>query len=317
MPEAHPNLDADALPLPPRRADRPITLAHRAEFGALVALLAFFRLIGVDAASFIAGKFCRFVGPLLSKIHNRGERNLRMIFPEWTERRRQYVLRGAWENLGRTAAEFAHLNKFDPRKDDGRLEIDGVEKILALAESREPAIIVSGHFANWELMPVSFFAADIDYDVVYRPANNPLVDELIIKERAKVMTRRQIPKSLYSLRALFDTLNAGRTLAMLADQKLNDGIEAPFFDRPAMTLHAPARLALKFNVPIIPASIARKNGANFKITVKDPIDYAPTGDLHADALAITTLINRSLEADILAHPDQWLWFHRRWPIDAE
>ncbi|MEL7486128.1 MAG: lysophospholipid acyltransferase family protein [Pseudomonadota bacterium] len=309
--------EENAIPLPPRRSDRPITIAHRIEYGALVFLLAFFRVIGLDTSSFIAGKFCRVVGPLLKTIHSRGERNLRMIYPDWSEKDIKETLAGAWENIGRTAAEFAHLEKFDPRKDDGRLEIDGVEKVLALAASGEPAIIVSGHFANWELMPVCFFAADIDYDVVYRPANNPLVDELIIKTRGAVMTRRQIPKSLYSLRALFDTLKDGRTLAMLADQKLNDGIEAPFFDRPAMTLHAPARLSLKFGVPIIPAAIARKNGACFKITVKDPIAYAPTGDLHADALAITTLINESLEEDIRAHPDQWLWFHRRWPKDVQ
>ncbi len=37
------------------------------------------------------------------------------------------------------------------------------------------------------------------------------------------------------------------------DQKMNDGVEATLFGRPAMTAPAMAALALRFRCPVIPA----------------------------------------------------------------
>ncbi len=307
------SLEDAPIALPERRANRPVTIAVRAEYAALRALIFFFRLVGVDAASGVAGRFCRIVGPLFGSITKRGKTNMRLAFPDWTEAQIDAHLRDVWENLGRTAAEFAHLEDFDPFADNGRIELVGAERLRGVAEGGGPVIFVSGHFANWELMSIAFHRAGIDYGVVYRAANNPLVDEFIIRERAKVMSRRQIPKGKRGARALVETLKAGRSLAMLVDQKLNDGIEAPFMGLASMTAPTPARLSLKFNAPLVPVAIERISGAQFRITVREPIAFEPTGDATADTLALTTLINEAIERDIRARPGQWLWLHRRWP----
>ncbi|MCK5744944.1 MAG: lysophospholipid acyltransferase family protein, partial [Oricola sp.] len=144
-------------------------------------------------------------------------------------------------------------------------------------------------------------------------ANNPLTDEYIIKHRGRVMSRRQVPKGKRGGRALVDALKEGRSLAMLVDQKLNSGISVPFMGLPAMTAPAAARLSLKYGAPLIQISLVRLQGAHLRFTVHDPLDFAPTGDAGADTEALTIRINEALEADIRAHPGQWLWFHRRWP----
>ncbi len=305
------SLEETQVALPARRANRPVTLAARAEHAALQGLIALFRLAGVDAASAISGRFCRTAGPLLRTVTKRGETNMRLVYPDWTDAEIRAALRDVWDNLGRTAGEFAHLEKFDPFADDSRIEIVGAERLKAVAEGGGPVIFVSGHFANWELMSVAFHRAGLDYGV----ANNPLVDEFIIRERAKVMSRRQIPKGKRGARALVDTLKAGRSLAMLVDQKLNDGVDAPFMGLPAMTAPTPARLSLKFGAPLIPVSIERTKGARFRITVREPIEFAPSGDPAADTRALTMLVNEAIERDIRARPGQWLWLHRRWAKD--
>ena len=103
---------SDAIALPPRRADRPITIMHRFEYGLAAVLIMFFRLIGVRASSFIAGKFMRIIGPMLRPVHNRATTNLRYVFPDMSRADIYRISRDVWENLGRTAAEFAHLEKF-------------------------------------------------------------------------------------------------------------------------------------------------------------------------------------------------------------
>lgn len=306
-------MTSDTIPLPAPRSNRAVTIASRMEYAAVVVLFAFFRLVGVDAASALAGKFTRLVGPLIGPISDRARRNLAAAYPHWDRPQIEATVRGVWENLGRTTAEMAHLKTFARFPDTDRLTVDHFDRLDALRLSGKPAIFVSGHFANWEVMSIVVHRAGLDYGVVYRAANNPLIDAMIIRLRAEVMSRRQIPKGKRGGRALIETLAAGRSLAMLVDQKLNDGIEATLFGRRAMTAPAAARLSLKYGAPVIPISVVRQKGARFHVSIGEPVDFTPLGESTRDVADLTQRINDRLEADIRAHPEQWLWLHRRWP----
>jgi KDO2-lipid IV(A) lauroyltransferase len=100
---------------------------------------------------------------------------------------------------------------------------------------------------------------------------------------------------------------------LLVDQKLNDGIAVPFFGRPAMTAPALALLALHFDCTVLPARVERLHGAHFRLTIEPPLSLARTGNRTADAAALMTEVNRTLERWIRHRPDQWFWLHRRWP----
>ena len=94
---------------------------------------------------------------------------------------------------------------------------------------------------------------------------------------------------------------------MLVDQKMNDGIAVPFFGVPAMTAPAIAQLALRYDLPILPAYVLRKSGAHFEAHMFPALEYEKTGDAEKDTLAIMTAINQMLEGWIRAHPEQWFW----------
>lgn len=304
--------DAEEIALPERR-DRPVTLLHRLELGLVMALTGFFKLLGPDAASAVAGKTMRAIGPMIRPVSRKAENNLRRVFPDWPEEKIRAVTKDIWENVARTGAEFVHLGDLRAFETNGRVEMIGKEKLDAIIASPSPVIFFSAHFANWELIPAILNRAGLDYSFVYRAANNPLTDEFIIRQRGKVMSRRQVPKGKRGGRALVEALSQGRSLAMLVDQKLNSGISVPFMGIPAMTAPAAARLSLKYGAPLIQISLVRLEGAHFRFTVRDPLDFAPSGDTGADVETLTVRINEALEADIRAHPGQWLWFHRRWP----
>jgi KDO2-lipid IV(A) lauroyltransferase len=99
---------------------------------------------------------------------------------------------------------------------------------------------------------------------------------------------------------------------MLVDQKLNSGIEVPFFGRPAMTAPAIAQLALKYDLPLVPAGIRRTNGANFEVIIHPPLEHPRTSDTAADVRTLMGTINTFLEDAIRADPPNWMWLHRRW-----
>ena len=150
--------------------------------------------------------------------------------------------------------------------------------------------------------------------LIYRAANNPIVDEKIIELRSKVTSRYLIPKSKRGSRAILRAVNDGLSLCLLADQKLNDGIEAPFMGHPAMTAPLAAKMAVKSNLPIVPVNLVRKPGqVQFTFSVREPITVEPSGDVETDTKELTTRINKVLGDMIMENPEQWLWFHRRWP----
>lgn len=293
----------------------PASVGQLAEYMLARGLLRAFRLIGVDAASAIAGGFLRIAGPLLGRVHARGLTNLSIAFPEITSKERAAILRGAWENLGRTSAEFSNLGAFDPALPRSRVEVVGGDRARE-AVAAGPVIFVSAHLANWEIMAIVLASYGIDHGVVYRSANNPLVDDLIRRLRTEVMSADQIPKGPRGARALIEAMRSGRAIAMLADQKLNDGISAPFFGKPAMTAPTAARLSLRYGAAIMPAGIMRLRGARFRMTFREPIAFTPSGEASADTAALTARINEALEREIREAPGQWLWFHRRYPKDA-
>ena len=304
---APPRWDEDA-PLPDARGDRRPTALHRVENAAANGLFGWSRRVGLTRASDRFGAFARRLGPRLP-VHQRGLANLRLVMPERAAQH-EAILADAWENLGRTTAEYAHMPEVA-----GRVTVVGAERLEPVRAGR-PAVFVSGHIANWEAMPMALHRAGLRTAAVYRAANNPLVDRTIIERRAEVMTRHLIPKGQRGGRALMGAFRDGLSLCMLTDQKLNDGIEVPFLGAPAMTAPAPARLALRGDLPVIPLQIVREPGPRFTLTVHAPLVFERTGEAAADTRALTAAINDAVGGFIREHPGQWLWFHRRWPKSA-
>lgn len=301
------------------RLARERALQYRIEYAAFCAARAIFGRLKVDRASALGGWIARRFGPVFARrAHRRAQDNLRRAFPKRSDAEIRGILGDVWENLGRTAAEFFHLDAFRPFEEGGRVAVEGAGRLETLKAAGRPAVFVSGHFANWEVAAIALHRAGVATCVAYRPANNLYVDEAIIETRAAVMSAATAPKGPEGMRKMLAALKAGRSLAMLTDQKLNDGIEATLLDRPAMTAPAPARLALRFGAPIIPLAIERNSGANFTVRIYPPIDSETTGHdtEEARAAALTQQINDFLSERIRARPGEWLWLHNRWPAEG-
>jgi Kdo2-lipid IVA lauroyltransferase/acyltransferase len=178
-----------------------------------------------------------------------------------------------------------------------------------------PCIIFSGHFANWELLPASAAQRGLHTVLVYRAANNPLVDWLY-RRRTGHADASIAPKGVRGARILFRAMKEGRTLGILVDQKMNDGIAVPFLGRDAMTAPALAELALRFRCPVVPAHVVRTGGARFKIIVEEPLTVVETGDRKRDVEALMGQVNQRMGQWVREQPEQWLWVHSRWPKET-
>ena len=284
-------------------------LGEASEAALLVLVLALFACLPLDWASALGGAVGRLLGPRLG-ISRRALRNLGRALPEIGETERRRILRGMWDNLGRSVAEYPHLGRICAAG-SGRVEVVDAESLAALLSGDRPAIVFGGHFGNWEVGPSTVHRVlGASLLSVYRAANNPWVDRLL---RYRLRSRRAVAKGAEGGRALIRHLRQGGHVAMLVDQKQNDGLAVPFFGRDAMTAPAIARLALRFACAIVPIRVERLGGAHFRLSVLPPIAVVESGDPGADVLSTMTRINAVVEAWVRARPEQWLWLHRRWP----
>jgi Kdo2-lipid IVA lauroyltransferase/acyltransferase len=280
-------------------------IRYRLEATAARLMFAVLGPFNVDRVSAFGAWLGRKVGPL-TRAHRTAARNLERAMPELDAAARAKVLIGAWDNFGRTMMEYAVIPKLS-----GRATIEGHEELAALAREGKPALLMTGHLGNWELIFDVLRIHTKPITAVYRKANNPLVDEMIAEVRLRGVAGLA-PKGPAGARIVLTDLKQGGHVVMLVDQKLSSGIEVPFFGRPAATAPAIASFALRLDCPVFPIRVIRLGGARFKVSIEKPWRFAPTDDHDADVMNAMTTINQRLESWIREYPDQWLWMHRRW-----
>ncbi len=268
-----------------------------------------FRLLGIERASALGGWLGRHLGRTMASRNRIARRNLRAAFPEKSDGEIDAVLRGMWDNLGRGLGELPHIHELDTLG-GGRVEVTSDLDDPARAPS--PAIYFSAHFGNFEVATQAAIQRGVEVTVVYREASNPFAEAIVQHWRGK---RGGVwaPKGREGARALLAAVRRKEAVAIMADQKLNEGVPVPFFGRDAMTAPAIAELALRHDAPLVPVRVSREPRARFRVHLFEPVEVARTGDRDADTRAVLTAINETLEGWIREKPDHWLWIHRRWP----
>jgi KDO2-lipid IV(A) lauroyltransferase len=287
-------------------------IAWRLEAAAYDLFSALIRALPVEVASGLGGALARAVGPL-TRAHRTARQNLRLAFPDMGDGERRAILGAQWDNFGRYIFEFPIADRLTPA--GGRVEVEGLDRLTAIARGGRPAVLISGHFANAEIMAAVILEAGITCDVTYRAANNPYVDRRIKQGRMNYGVRLFAPKGAEGARDLLEALKAGRSVAMLNDQRYDGGVAGPFFGRQVMTLPAAVRLALRFGTCLQPMSIQRLGGARFKVVVHEPIPVDLPGDKNRAIKSGVAAINAFIEARVRERPGEWWWMHRRWPAE--
>jgi KDO2-lipid IV(A) lauroyltransferase len=270
-----------------------------------------FTLLGVKNASNFASYVAKFIGKRIS-VNSLARQNIQKSLPNLTPNQVEDVLDKMWDNLGRIVGEFVFISKSSGKDLMNFADFDQASKnnIEYIKKNFNGGIIFSAHIGNWEIGPKIFLENGINVKTVYRPLNNEYVDDMTSKIRGVEL----ISKSTQGNKQIINEIKNGNYVIILADQKISDGIWVPFFNRPALTTASIAKLALKYNVPLIPArSIRAGEDFKFKLRVEKPIEFQKTDSIRDDlVLELTTKVNQKLEEWIKEYPSQWFWVHNRW-----
>ena len=281
-------------------------LRHRLEYAGFRVAAAILTALPLDWSSAVSGRLWRLVAPRLKR-QKRALDNLALALPELSEADRRRITLAMWDNLGRSFAEFFHLDEIVR---EGRIALEPFERFEAVAKGG-PFVVCTLHLGNWELASQAGLRFGLPLAGVYQRLTNPLVDRWLYERRRPLYPGGLFDKSPATARALLKLARAGGYPAFVADLREGRGIEAPFFGRPAWSNPFPALVARTAAIPVYAAAVVRTKGAHFAMRV-EPVAVSRSGDRDADVKATTAAIQARFEEFIRAAPEQWMWAHRRW-----
>ncbi len=279
---------------------------HRIEYVAFAALAAIAAALPLDWASAASGFLWRQIAPLLGR-QKRALDNLALALPETTEAERRRIALAMWDNLGRTFAEFFHVQQILREQ---RVVLEPFEKFEAIVAAG-PFVVCTLHLGNWELASQAGLRFGLPIAGVYQRLTNELVDQWLYEHRRPLYPGGLFDKSPATSRALIKLSRAGGYPAFVADLREGRGVAVPFFGRPASSNPFPALIARVAGIPLYAVAVVRTKGAHFAMRI-EPVEVPRGDDRDADVLATTAALQARFEQFIRDDPEQWMWAHRRW-----
>ena len=282
-------------------------LKYFLEFIIISILFLIFRIVGYRFAS----NFGNLIGKLLGPIFRSKEiikKNIKIFSPTIKENEINKIIKKMWGNYGRILAEYPYIPSFRKKKLDNYLMIDGLENLEKIKKNKKPALFISGHFNNFELMAMTIEREGVDLFAVYRPLNNKFLNLIMEYLRKKYICKNQIEKGLKGLRKALVLFKKGKSLAIMIDQRVSEGMDIELFGKNAFTTTIPAQFVKKFGCIIQPVYIQRIDSVHFKVVFDEHIIFEKNQSIEE----ITKYLNKWLEKKITKNPDQWIWTHNRW-----
>jgi Kdo2-lipid IVA lauroyltransferase/acyltransferase len=275
--------------------------------------------LGLAALGWLPGgarvALARAVGRLAFALGIRRELTLAQLawaFPADSARQRRALARRIFENMARAALEAVVSTKLSPRELAAMVpEEDGATLERALAGGRG-LLIVTAHFASWELVGEAVTRRGIPLNSVVRPLKGAFNAQVVagrLRSGMKLLPQRN------ALRGTLAALRRKEAVAVLLDQAVGGkhALFVPFFGRPAATTALVSLAAMHSGAPVL-VSVGTRTAEGFRLRVEGPFPVPSTGNRMRDAWTHTAALTAALESFIRDSPDQWLWLHRRWKV---
>jgi KDO2-lipid IV(A) lauroyltransferase len=220
------------------------------------------------------------------------------------------LTRGVFAHIGRVAAESADLT---PAMTQNLAQLRDADNALIneLLQERRPVLALTAHFGNWELMAATIASFGREIVTVGRELRYAPLQRFIAHNRAKAMVRTIWRGGVAGQKDLIRAMKTGNVVAALIDQDTRVHAEsAQFFGYHVATPSSMIDMALRHKARIVTAFNYRTVDGGYIIEVEEILTSQ-------DVLSIIDVYHQRLEDVIRRHPEQWVWFHKRWRTLAD
>jgi KDO2-lipid IV(A) lauroyltransferase len=278
-------------------------------------VMAFFRVLPRTLGVWLIKIIATFAYWLDGRHRHIARVNLKIAFPELSDRERSTIARTSFQNAAMNLLEVSRLSCLARSNIASLVEYDskqGLDNYRAAFAKGKGILYLTGHFSSWELLPTAHALHGYPLSFITRPLDNLPLERYLLRIRES--KGNQVVSKKNSARQILKTLKEGRSAGILMDQNtsLQEGMFIDFFGLPAATSTSVALFALRTDAPILPGYLTPLRSGRYKIKFLPPIDVIRTGDRNRDLEVNTRRLNEVLEGIIREQPESWLWGHKRW-----
>ena len=289
---------------------------HALEFGAFALFQGVVRLLPHQASRTLGGALGALAGRLDRRRRRIADTNLAGAFPGLSADERLRITRACFRHFGASFCDALSSLRFDGPELLSRLELVGWENFARAAEignlkgGGKGTIVLGSHFGNWEVLPAAIAITVGPMSLVGRRADNPHFDRVIRRLRTRYGNLALDKRG--TVREMFRLLDRGGRLGLLIDQRVRaeEGVDVPFFGRPALTSPIVARLSQRTGAAVVPVFGEELAGGRYRVEALAPIP--PPLPETVDDVTLTRRYLAILEERTRERPELWLWLHDRW-----
>lgn len=231
--------------------------------------------------------------------------NLKLCFPEKSEKERLSLMRKSYQSLGMAMLETAFSCFASNKRLKNRLYFHNPDFLDACEGSG--VLIVVPHYHVLEIVGRLVSMQVPELSAVYRPHRKPVI-EYINKAHLSSNFHSVIPKT--QAKAMIRLLRQGGRLLFLPDIDAGSkqSIFARFFNiQTASVASVPKLVALGKAKVVFAHAYRREDLSGYELSFSAPLENYPSEDILWDV----ERVNFEMEKLIRQHPEQYLWQYRR------
>ncbi len=287
-------------------------MKDRFEYIIFISLGFLFKILGLKLsrkASYLIALLFYYLIPIRKKTTIE---NLTIAFPEFSKKKIEEIAFGSYRSFAITIVEILYMPNLTKVQAEKFISSDNNDIVLERFKENRGVILISAHFGNWEAMAISIgLQLNIPLGAVVKSQRNQLVSEWLNNLRSK-WGNKIIPLGI-SIRKVYQTIKENNIVAMVSDQRgPADGIRVNLFGKKASVYAGTAALALKSKCPVFFCVAVRQKDYTYKTHFYEvSFDNLPENE-DEKIIEISQRHTDLLEQQVRAHPEQWLWMHKRW-----
>jgi KDO2-lipid IV(A) lauroyltransferase len=268
----------------------------------------------------IAGRLMYALLPYRRKVIRK---NIDQVFGDKLDRaQKKHLTQAYYSHLLTSVKEAFQLRFMSEATLCSRVEIRGYQNMLDVVANNRGVLVLTGHFGNWEFAPIggilNFKEFQGQFHFIRKTMGNKTIERILFN-RYYNAGLNVIPKK-NSLQQVCDALDQNHAVVFVLDQHATlgnrDGVAVEFFGKKAGTYRSLASLARHTGVPVVPAASYRLANGKHVLEFHEPLIWQEFENTQESIYRNTLCYNQALERIILAHPEQWMWLHKRWKLKA-
>ena len=282
-------------------------LAARAEFALAATLVNSLRRFPPPLANRTAHAATQLLDRAVPKLRRVAHINLSFAYPQMGERERNELIDGVFRTIARMLLALARFPDLSASNIGELIGYEGLENYLQAKKAGRGVLIATAHLGNWELSAFAHALLTEPMNVMVRPLDNPLIDDLV--EARRTLSGNKLIYKRDGARSVLRALRNNEAVGILIDQNTAaaEGVFVNFFGKLACANSVFVKLAHHSQAPVVPG-FAVWNEARQKYV----LHFLPAVPMTGHEQADTQRIHSVLVNAIRDYPDQWMWIHRRW-----